>query len=348
MKFTVEYKKGVSIRRFREDIMFLADPITTNVAKQANSVFITHAHTDHSIAFPNKDIKVFSTKLTKNLYEALTKKTANNSNLIIYNSKTKINDIEVEFVPAGHVLGAAQIIFYFDDATICYTGDISTDEMLTVPKARTLENKDIDILIIEATYGSNNLFFEARNEIKLKIIRWIMKTIQTNKIPIVNIGVLGPAQEITAFLNDMLSIDVYCGNKIARINEVYNKNNVKINWKNYNLHELDTKQIVNSVIFLHRGEKRVPSFLPKTKIQRAIVTGQSSRFPYYKFNQAFAFSMHSTSQELIQFTKLAKPKKVYTLYGYDSDLAAIIRKNLGIPARPLKHAKNRQDLLDFV
>jgi len=39
---------------------------------------------------------------------------------------------------------------------------------------------------------------------------------------------------------------------------------------------------------------------------------------------------------------------VYTLYGFDSELAAIVRQRLKIPSRPLKLAKKKFTLEEFL
>ena len=46
--------------------------------------------------------------------------------------------------------------------------------------------------------------------------------------------------------------------------------------------------------------------------------------------------MHANFRELLEFVEKVNPKTVYTIYGYDSELAAVIRNKLKIPSRPLK------------
>lgn len=353
MPTVLKYDKGIKFYNTTNDVRFIADPTTTKAAQDCDAAFITHAHTDHSIAFPNASIKVYSTKVASYLYEKLTSRKVKNTLFAEYNRKINIENIGIEFLPAGHLLGAAQIMFYFDDMNILYTGDISTDEMLTVPKA-SIPEEQTDILLIESTYGSEEFVFDSRERIKSSILKWIAESLQKNHIPVINIGHLGPAQEIIAYLNEMLSVDVYCDLRTSEINKVYEKEGIKLRWNSFDsLNDTDFKT-ENGVVLLPRATKELPLFLSKKKTSRAIITGQAIRFPYSSFKQAFPFSMHSNCSELLEFIKEVNPKKVYTLYAYDSRFAKIIEKKLKIKAqklgaftKPIEIDKKKKTLDEF-
>jgi len=57
--------------------------------------------------------------------------------------------------------------------------------------------------------------------------------------------------------------------------------------------------------------------------------------------------MHANCNELLEHVKAVNPQKVYTLYGFDSELAAIIRQRLKLPAQPIKLSKKRLTLEEF-
>ena len=342
-----KYDKGIKFLKKPENLTLIADPTTAKSANNCDAAFITHAHTDHSLAFPNEGIKVFSTRVASELYEKLTSKKTKNTHFVEFDKKLKIESIEVEFIRAGHLLGAAQIIFYFDDITICYTGDFSTVDMLSVPKA-TVPKEDIDVLITESTYGKSDLFFESRDTIKISILNWIAENLQKKNIPVINIGHLGGAQELIAFLNEMLSVDIYCDNRTSEINKIYKKEGVNLNWNSFDILNDEEIETENSVILLPRATKKLPAFLKNLNTSRSIVTGQASRFGFFNFEQAFPLSMHANCNELLEYVKTVNPQKVYTLYGYDSEFAAIIRQRMKIPARPLKLAEKRFTLEEFL
>ena len=347
MPTVFKYEKGIKFLTKPENLTLIADPITAKAANSCDVALITHAHTDHSIAFPNEGIKVFATEIASELYEKLTSRKTKNTHFVEYDNKLKIEDVEVEFIQAGHLLGAAQIIFYFDDITVCYTGDLSTVDMISVPKA-TIPEEDIDVLIIEATYGKSDLFFESRETIKISILNWIAESLRKKSIPVINIGHLGGAQELIAFLNEMLSVEIYCDNRTSEINKIYQREGIKLKWNSIDFLNDEEFKTENSVILLPRAAKELPIFLKDHNTSRSIVTGQASRFAFSNFEQAFPFSMHANCNELLEHIKAINPKKVYTLYGFDSELAAIIRQKMKIPSRPLKLAKKKFTLEEFL
>ncbi|MHA1396768.1 MAG: hypothetical protein ACTSSG_09810 [Candidatus Heimdallarchaeaceae archaeon] len=342
-----KYDHGIKFQRTSDKMKLIADPTTVQATKGCKAALITHAHTDHSIAFPNENIKAYSTRLAGGLYEKLTGRQPKNTHFVEYGQVHKIEDVEMKFIPAGHLLGASQIIFYFDDFTLCYTGDICTENMITVPSASTPDDS-IDILIIEATYGSPNLYFDSRERTKISLLNWVAESLQNKRIPVINIGHLGAAQEIIAFFNEMLSIDIYCDERTSEINNFYLNEGIKIKWKSFDSLNDSNFKLENSIFLLPRATKELPTLFSEYKITRGIVTGQASRFAFTRFNRSFPFSMHSNCDELVEYTKKVNPRKVYTIYGFDSELAATIRKQLDLPAKPLKLVKKRVTLKEFL
>ncbi len=344
MTIKVSFDKGLIINDIKKNITFLADPSNKKLINAVSSVFISHAHTDHSLVFPIEDVKVFSTKEASLLYSVLTNKQAKNVEYVEFNKRISVEGIDVEFIPAGHILGATQIIFYFDDKTICYTGDLSTEIMDTVPIASI--PSDIDIMIVEATYGNPGLYFEQRDTIKLNLLKWITNNLQNKKVPVLNIGILGGTQEIVSFLNNwMKNVDIFCDDKTSRLNSIYQESGINLKWKNFEKIETIER---NSIYILPRGTKKLPDFLQEYNTKRAIITGQSSRFSYSNFDMAFPFSMHSNYYETLDFIKKVSPKKVYTVYGYDKQLAEGIKRDLKIFAQPLRKRKTNYSLDEYL
>jgi len=347
MPSLVKYENGIRVIDTERKTSLIADPTTIATAKKNTATIITHAHTDHAIAFPNEGIKVYATKIASELFSTLTGKKSKNTFFMEYNKEIKIKEMNIEALPAGHLLGAAQILFKTEKKNILYTGDISFGKMKTVKEAKEPEEK-IDILITEATYGKPDLYFEPRETVKMKIFNWIVEKIKENNLAVINVGNLGPAQEIIAYLNEMLEIDIYCNKKTSRINEVYKKNGIKLKYKE--IEEIEEKiDPKNSLILLSRGEKKIPEKIikEKIKVKRAIVTGQAARFNYTSFEKAFPFSMHANTKEIEEYAKKIKPKKIYTLYGFESELAAYLRKKINVDARPLKIANEKLPIEEF-
>ena len=64
--------------------------------------------------------------------------------------------LTVEFVDAGHVLGAAGVILRAEGRTIFYSGDVNFDDQ-TITKGAVFPESGVDVLIMETTRGDSPL-----------------------------------------------------------------------------------------------------------------------------------------------------------------------------------------------
>jgi metallo-beta-lactamase family protein len=62
-----------------------------------------------------------------------------------------LGGVRVEFVPAGHILGAAQVLVSTRDARVHFTGDLGRDDDALMNPPRRLE--ETDVLVCDSTYG---------------------------------------------------------------------------------------------------------------------------------------------------------------------------------------------------
>lgn len=191
--------------------------------KEIDSVFISHAHLDHTGALPHFNMQglncpilgTFGTRdltllLLKDAYkislhdkkETYTEDNVRNvMNLFqIKNLKTKyeFEGISYEFFDAGHIPGSASIVFEADHKRILYTGDINTTETRLLNPANT-NYGHIDVMICESTYGNKN--HEDRVETEKEFISEIKQTTKHGSVLIPAFAV-GRAQEIALILGD--------------------------------------------------------------------------------------------------------------------------------------------------
>ena len=148
-----------------------------------DGLFISHAHLDHTGALPFFEhykiiCPIYCTKLTygitkillkdsykiariRHLHPAYTKtdlrRVQKDVRFVKYDKNYKHRKIRFTFKNAGHIPGSAMILIEAEGKKILYTGDtklITTDLM----KGPDLEQyKDIDVLIMESTYGDRGL-----------------------------------------------------------------------------------------------------------------------------------------------------------------------------------------------
>jgi len=188
-----------------------------------DGLLITHAHLDHTGALPlfehhNIICPVYCTKLTyaltkillkdsykieriRNLHPAYNKtdlrKIDKNIRLVKYDTEYKHRKIKFILRNAGHVPGSAMILLEAEGKNILYTGDMKlrTTEMV---KGAFTDYKDIDVLIIESTYGAREL--PDRDEIKKRFLDKVEETIKKGGSVLIPVFSLGRAQDAIVML----------------------------------------------------------------------------------------------------------------------------------------------------
>lgn len=137
--------------------------------------------------------------------------------------------ITVEFVDAGHVLGAAGVILRAEGRTIFYTGDVNFDDQ-TITKAAVFPESGIDVLIIETTRGDSPLpegFTRSAEETRLADA--INQAFAGGGCVLIPVFALGKTQEVLAmiyrFRREKLvsEFPIYIGGLSTKITEIYDR-----------------------------------------------------------------------------------------------------------------------------
>ena len=122
---------------------FFLDPLIPCV----NAV-ISHAHGDHA---GKSNQNIFCTAPTglimKHRYQ---KNAGKHFNIYPYGESFKLNGVEITFIPAGHIIGSAQVLMEFDGVRYLYTGDYKLQDDATCEK---IEFVKADVLITETTFA---------------------------------------------------------------------------------------------------------------------------------------------------------------------------------------------------
>lgn len=106
---------------------------------------VTHGHADHARGGHDA---VLATAETIAIMEA--RYGPQNGQAVAYGKSIRIGDIDVRFVPAGHVLGSAQIVLERGPERIVVSGDYKRRPDPTCPPFQPVP---CDIFITEATFG---------------------------------------------------------------------------------------------------------------------------------------------------------------------------------------------------
>jgi putative mRNA 3-end processing factor len=107
--------------------------------------FVTHGHADHARGGHGA---VWATPETLAIMDARYGEQA--ANPVAYGETVTIGDVQVSFVPAGHVLGSAQIVLEHAGERVVVSGDYKRRFDPTCPP---FEPQACDVFITEATFG---------------------------------------------------------------------------------------------------------------------------------------------------------------------------------------------------
>jgi putative mRNA 3-end processing factor len=122
---------------------FYIDPV-----RPVERAVITHGHSDH--ARPGHGA-VLATRETLDMMRLrYGDNFAGRTQAIVYGEELKLDDVSIEFHPAGHVLGSAQIAVSCKDTCIVASGDYKD---APDPTCAPLEVVPCDVFITEATFG---------------------------------------------------------------------------------------------------------------------------------------------------------------------------------------------------
>lgn len=137
--------------------------------------------------------------------------------------------ITVEFVDAGHVLGAAGVILRAEGRTIFYSGDVNFDDQ-TVTAAAVFPESGVDVLIVETTRGdSPTLEGFSRAAEERRLADAIDRAFHAGGCVLMPVFALGKTQEalgmIYKFRREKLlgEFPVYIGGLSVKISEIYDR-----------------------------------------------------------------------------------------------------------------------------
>jgi cleavage and polyadenylation specificity factor subunit 3 len=116
-----------------------------------------------------------------------------------FHQEMEVNGIKFSCYMAGHVLGASMTLLDIDGIKILYTGDYSREEDRHL-RAAEFPTADVDILIVESTYGIK--IHEPRMEREKNFTELVHKILKRGGKILLPVFALGRAQEILLILNE--------------------------------------------------------------------------------------------------------------------------------------------------
>jgi putative mRNA 3-end processing factor len=321
-----------------DDGRMIFDPAATRSMEHDAHIFISHAHSDHTLGFQSSVMK-YSTKETKRIFEKLRERTVRNWRPVEYRHKIRIGDTEILTLNAGHMLGSAQFQVITPDHKYVYTGDLNCVNTLTTEAA---EIPECDTLIIEATYGDPSFIFPRRERTYARIVNWALREVKNGRMPTFHVYSSGKSQEIVRLFNVYTKLPVVCASVVGRANEAYNEAGVDLSFVEAETAEGRRLLRKGSCVYVTTtgSNSSVPSHASE-----AMATGWAVRFVSGSY-ASFPLSSHAGFDQLVKYVAKTAAKRVYAFTGYSELISEHLRRELKVEAGPLPLLSQRS-ILDF-
>ena len=299
---------------------------------------VTHAHADHLVGLRRSlkiCTKVLMTDATKELIEVLKGPRIFSSGIIetIEYGKSIVYDNEkISILKANHILGAAQVLVENSNGDrIAYTGDFKLEGTQPI--------EDCDTLVVEATYGSPSFRRSFDSDIRELLVSMIEKLLRKGNVYV--FGYYGKLQEIMQILRCAhIYVPFVMPERIFQVSEVCKHHGMNLGDLTLASDEQGKELLGKNlpcIAFYHMNKRKSIGI----SNSRICVSGWEFRLPCKKIGNnehLIALSDHSDFDELVEYIRLSKPKKVVTdnyRVKHGNILAKEITKRLGIPAEAM-------------
>jgi putative mRNA 3-end processing factor len=300
-------------------------PLFLDAHRRTDLSFVSHAHGDH-IA---RHGRIIATAATLQLVERRIGKIQTQV-AAPYRQRFDLGTLDLELLPAGHVLGSAQLRLTRKGLRVTYTGDLNLVPSLTAEPA---EVAHCDLLVLESTFGHPRYRFPPREETFAAMRAFVEESFARGVKPVFLAYALGKSQEaMTALARHGYPLVAH--EAIADVCDVYAAHGRGVPHRRFE-HSLKEGEVLFFPPHLSRGAalKRL------APVRTAVLTGwavDESARRRYGADEAFPLSDHADFQGLVDYAVATCAKRVLTVHGgFAADLAAALR-DLGLDAKPLE------------
>lgn len=290
--------------------------------------FVSHAHSDHT----GRHRETILTPETSALMAARMGAGEGIEHRLAYGERREFGKFAATLIPAGHVLGSAQILIEREGESLLYTGDFKLRPGLS---SRAAEAVPADTLIMETTFGLPRYVFPPTDEILADVVRFCQECLADGDTPVLLGYSLGKAQEILSALASA-GLPIMLHGAVAKITHIYES--LGVAFPSYRPYKAgDTKghvvicppNINGSVMMKKIARRRV-----------AALTGwamDAGAIHRLRCDAVFPLSDHADYPDLLRHVEAVAPRRVLTLHGFAREFARDLRAR-GIEAWALTGA----------
>ncbi len=286
---------------------FYIDPL-----QPVTKAVISHAHADHAIS---GNSMVYCTAATQAFMQLrYGKNSAKTFNVVSYQSSYMIGEVQVTFIPAGHMLGSAQILMVYEGVRYLYTGDY---KLQTDATCEPIEWANTDVLITESTFADPAIVhpdpvkeIQKLNDIKINILLGAYG--------------LGKSQRLINLINKYApQKKILVHHRIAPINAIYEKmgfppGKSQIYSRKLMKEQAEFVYIVPPFTF--------DSYIRATGVKRLFASGWKNL--QVNEQDTLFISDHVDWNDILQTVANTNPKQIWTLHGNGTHLKKYFGNNI--------------------
>lgn len=265
---------------------------------------VSHAHGDHAVA---NHTEVYCTSPTKSIMDYRHGiKLLTEFKVVDYKTRFKVHDVDITFIPAGHMLGSAQILMEYSGDKYLYTGDF---KIQGDGSCEAFEFQECDYLITETTFA--NPVYSHPNPIEV-----IQELVNENVNVVIGAYSVGKAQRITQLITNHFSeMPLFIHPEIIPYHQIYSKHGINLGqWRPYRRAEFKQQQQSFFIV----SPSQFMRFSRNKNVLKVFATGWKNS--YYSCDKILSISDHADWNDLLLLIKNSKAKKVFTVHGDGSDL----------------------------
>lgn len=232
--------------------------------------------------------------------------------------------VRLGVLPAGHVIGSAQLYLETAEGSLLYTGDFKTRQGLA---AEALQWRQADTLIMETTFGLPKFRFPPLEEVLAAIVAFCRKELAGGRVPVLLCYSLGKAQETVCALAAAGLVPVL-HQAAYRVSRIYSDLMPGFP-SGYALYKEGRAFCSGEVLV---APPAVAKKLVRENVGRfrtAILTGWAldpgARYRYGA-DAGFPLSDHAGYDDLLAYVEKVRPRRVLTHHGYAAAFATDLRE----------------------
>ncbi len=278
--------------------------------------YVSHGHSDHCAPHGH----VLATPATAAFYRRRTGRSAVTE--IPFHQPHHYRGRMLELFPAGHILGASQVMVTGDDGRrLVYTGDF---KLRPAPCLDAAEVRECDVLVMECTFGHPRYRFPSIAEVEAQLADFVRRCLEQDVVPVVCGYVLGKGQEALRLLT-RAGFRVAVHESIYGVAKLYEQQGVALG--DYELLSLASVPALQGKVVLCPPHVKQAVTAPLGRFRTVMLTGWAvdPRARYrYGVDEMIGLSDHADFTELVEYVARARPRVVYTVHGDDA-FAAYLR-----------------------